>query len=116
MNIAIRFFTKDTSSQVPDHIRVTKSLFGETGTITFTFKNFEIFNKNLEKIHSLHQIEVLTEKHLFITKDIRILWVKGRPYLLQAVFVIQNENLFNYFFENLDCYAVKKGLAFFNTD
>lgn len=115
MAIDIRFFPLNKLAS-PDHIRVTRSISGETGTITFTFNNVKSSLDSFFNIENLTQFEIKTSKHFYSTKDIRILWANGKPYVLQAVFVIQNKELFDYFFQNLQVYAFEKGLVFFQNE
>nr|YP_009550824.1 photosystem II protein psb28 [Eustigmatophyceae sp. Mont 10/10-1w]QAA11754.1 photosystem II protein psb28 [Eustigmatophyceae sp. Mont 10/10-1w] len=115
MNITIKFFPT-IICQIPDHIRVTRSLLGDTGTVTFTFNNLKFLMDKLNNIHCLYQLEIRTDQHIYSTRDIRILWANGKPCVLQAVFFIHNRELFDYFFQNLQAFAFDKGLSFFQNE
>lgn len=112
MKIIIEFFPY-VVDPVPDHIRITKSLAGETGTVTFTFRQINPLLNKLKKIEEIYQISVKTDVQIYTTKDIRILWSMGRPTILQAVFVINDKNLFEDFLRSLQLYAFEKHLGFF---
>lgn len=115
MTIDIRFLDTD-KSHIPDHIRITKSILGETGTFTFSFYDLTFLNARIKNMESLYQLRIFTEKHIYTTKDIRILWANGHPSILQAVFVIHNKELFDYLFKHLQYYALEKGFTFFQTE
>jgi hypothetical protein len=76
---------------VPDFIRFTSSINEETSTITLNFYNpIELFNPNLilDEEKAIKANLTLDANWQYTTKDIRIIWVKGKPLILQAVFLL----------------------------
>jgi photosystem II 13kDa protein len=106
------FFSPDSLSLIPDHVRITRSISGETGTVTFTFNNIDLFNSNNQNIEYIDKISIKTPDYIYYTKDIRIIWANGKPTNLEAVVVINNKEMFDSFFQNLKIYGANKGLVF----
>nr|YP_009550397.1 photosystem II protein psb28 [Characiopsis acuta]QAA11325.1 photosystem II protein psb28 [Characiopsis acuta] len=79
---------------VPNKIRFTSSQTDQTATLTVTFSDMSIFSssnilsprKNIIKALSLQG-----EYYKFSTKDIRVIWLKGKPYFLEAIFLMTSE-------------------------
>ena len=99
-------------SLIPDHIRITKSLFGETGTVTFTFSKLSLIKERKNKMNLFLQLEIHTDKYIYSTKDINLTWANGKPYRLEAIFIFPNKKVFDYFFSELKSYASINGFSF----
>jgi len=79
---------------VPDFIRFTSSINEETSTITVNFYNpTKLFNVKLmlTEEDAIKANLTLDDNWHYITKDIRIIWVKGKPLILQAVFLLTSK-------------------------
>jgi hypothetical protein len=78
----------------PDKIRFTTSKNDQTSTLTLTFYNISSFlqyTNNGVKNKLIKSISFTEQDYKFSTKDIKIIWLKGRPYLLEAIFLITSE-------------------------
>jgi hypothetical protein len=79
---------------VPDFIRFTSSINEETSTITLNFYNpTKLFNVKLilTEEEAIKAKLTLDDNWDYTTKDIRIIWVKGKPLILQAVFLLTSK-------------------------
>ena len=79
---------------IPDSIRFTSSINEETSTITLNFYNpTKLFDLNLilSEEKSIKACLRLNSDWQYTTKDIRIIWVKGKPLMLQAVFLLTSK-------------------------
>ena len=96
MILKIKFDVASNSLEnlIPDFIRFTSSINEETSTITLNFYNpTQLFNPNLilNEEKSIRAILSLDLNWEYNTKDIRIIWVKGKPLILQAVFLLTSK-------------------------
>ena len=95
-------------------IRVTKSLNGETGTVTFLFlyptflekKNFFLSSYALEKL------SLVSDQELLQTKDISIFFREGKPFLIKAILILKNSFDWYNFFYFMSNYSKESGLSF----
>jgi hypothetical protein len=79
---------------VPDFIRFTSSINEETSTITLNFYNpTSIFSSELilAEEKAIKANLKLDTSWQYTTKDIRIIWIKGKPLILQAVFLLTSK-------------------------
>ena len=91
MILEFKFYSELSIKLFPDRIRFTSSLNYQTSTITLTFYNPSLLLNSLSNLRDLLAIKSLCiqeNNKEYSTKDIRIIWVKGRPLFLQAVFLI----------------------------
>lgn len=96
MILKIKFDLSSNSLEnlIPDFIRFTSSVNEETSTITLNFYNpAQLFSPNLilNEEKSIKASLSLGLKWEYNTKDIRIIWVKGKPLILQAVFLLTSK-------------------------
>lgn len=96
MSLKIKFEANVNSLQdlIPDFIRFTSSINEETSTITLNFYNpTKLFDLNLilSEEKSIKAFLTLNSDWQYTTKDIRIIWVKGKPLILQAVFLLTSK-------------------------
>nr|YP_008519728.1 photosystem II reaction center protein W [Nannochloropsis oculata]AGI99082.1 photosystem II reaction center protein W [Nannochloropsis oculata]AHX25373.1 photosystem II protein psb28 [Nannochloropsis oculata] len=96
MTLKIKFEVHSNTLEnlVPDFIRFTSSINEETSTITLNFYNpTQLFNLNLiiNEEKSIKASLFLNSNWKYTTKDIRIIWVKGKPFILQAVFLLTSK-------------------------
>lgn len=96
MALKIKFEANSNSLEnlVPDRIRFTSSANQETSTITLNFYNPNLlFNTNLilEEQQSIKASFSLNVNWKYTTKDIRIIWVNGKPLILQAIFLLTSK-------------------------
>jgi hypothetical protein len=79
---------------VPDKIRFTSSKNDQTSTLTLTFSKLSLFSQSsllISKKNLIKSISFKEQDYTFSTKDIRIIWLKGKPCLLEAIFLITSE-------------------------
>lgn len=79
---------------IPDFIRFTSSINEETSTITLNFYNpTKLFSSQLilAEDEAIKANLTLDANWHYTTKDIRIIWVKGKPLILQAVFLLTSK-------------------------
>jgi len=79
---------------IPDFIRFTSSINEETSTITLNFYNpTKLFSSHLilAQDEAIKANLTLDDNWHYTTKDIRIIWVKGKPLILQAVFLLTSK-------------------------
>ena len=96
MILKIKFEVNSNSLEnlIPDFIRFTSSINEETSTITLNFYNpTQLFDLNLmiSEEKSIKASLLLDSNWNYTTKDIRIIWVKGKPFILQAVFLLTSK-------------------------
>lgn len=96
MPLKIKFEINSDSLEdvVPDRIRFTSSANQETSTVTLNFYNpTRLFNSNiiLSEQQSIKASFSLNVNWKYTTKDIRIIWVNGKPLILQAIFLLTSK-------------------------
>ena len=96
MILKIKFDATSSSLEnlIPDFIRFTSSINEETSTITLNFYNpTQLFSLNLilNEKKSIKAILSLDFNWEYTTKDIRIIWIKAEPLILQAVFLLTSK-------------------------
>lgn len=112
MTISFIFDTENTEfvAITPHKIRFTSSINNQTSTLSLTFitpsqlLNSDFFLKN----SSENLIILLVTKNLkFSTKELNLIWVRGKPILIKARFLITSEaesiHLKNLLYHNFDC-------------
>lgn len=80
---------------IPDKVRFTSSKNYQTSTLTLTFSKLSLFSHPsvlISKKNLIKAISFKEDNYTFSTKDIRIIWLKGKPCLLEAIFLITSEN------------------------
>lgn len=80
---------------IPDKIRFTSSKNDQTSTLTLTFSKLSLFSQSnllIGKNNLIKSISFKEQDYIFSTKDIRIIWLKGKPCLLEAIFLITSES------------------------
>lgn len=94
LNFFLEFETATIESIKPDKIRFTSSITNQTSTLTLTFSNNKLLKKtNLfcESKKLIKGIYFIYENSKFLTKDIKIIWINGRPIFFEAIFLITSE-------------------------
>lgn len=96
MPLKIKFEANSNSLEnvVPDRIRFTSSANQETSTVTLNFYNpTRLFDSAiiLTEQQSIKASFSLNVNWKYTTKDIRIIWVNGKPLILQAIFLLTSK-------------------------
>jgi len=107
-------FVEGIQELISPFIRVTKSVNGETGTVTFLFfyptflekKNFCLSSSSLESLSLVSDQEPLK------TKDITVFFREGKPFLVKATLILQNSLDWYNFFYFMSNYSKESGLSF----
>ena len=79
---------------IPNFVRFTSSINEETSTITLNFYNpLKLLNLNILMVEkkSIKATLLLDCNLKYTTKDIKIIWVKGKPFILQVVFLLTSK-------------------------
>jgi photosystem II reaction center protein Psb28 len=113
MTLKIQFLLEDNQRKecVPDKIRLTKSVNQETGTIVLSFSSLfplDILLNNKKPILGLY---IISNEFFFFTKEIRCIWTKGKPILIQAIFLIDKKEELFILLKVFKKYAQKNGLT-----
>lgn len=107
-------FIEGIQELISPFIRVTKSVNGETGTVTFLFfsptflekKNFCFSSSSLESL------SLLSDQESLETKDITVFFREGKPFLVKATLILQNSLDWYNFFYFMSNYSKESGLSF----
>nr|YP_010478999.1 photosystem II protein psb28 [Lietzensia polymorpha]UVI61304.1 photosystem II protein psb28 [Lietzensia polymorpha] len=94
LKFIIEFEAEPNKSIVPDKIRFTSSKNDQTSTLTLTFYETDFLKETqtiLNRRKLIKSIYFFDQNYKFCTKDIRIVWIKGRPLFLEAIFLITSE-------------------------
>ncbi len=112
MTIKIQFLLENNEIKdfIPDKIRLTRSLNQETGTILLSFSR--IFSLDLLINHDkpIIGLYLIGKNFSFFTKEIRCIWKRGKPILIQAIFLLDKKEELIFLFKILKNYAKKNGL------
>nr|YP_010478579.1 photosystem II protein psb28 [Chlorobotrys sp.]UVI60884.1 photosystem II protein psb28 [Chlorobotrys sp.] len=90
INFIIEFESKINQIVLPDKIRITSSKNNHTSTLTLIFYKID-FLRNNTKQNLIKSIHFFQQDYKFSTKDIKFIWIKGRPLFLEAIFLITSE-------------------------
>lgn len=95
-------------------IRVTKSVNGETGTVTFIFFSPTFLEKTnfCFSSSSLESLSLISDKEILKTKDINVFFKDGKPFLVKATLILQNSFDWYNFFYFMSNYSKESGLSF----
>lgn len=93
-------------------IKLTKSRNGKTGTATFLFIKPNIFSPINLKNFSIEEIFLIYDSKKISTKDIKIFFKEGKPFLLKAIFIFKNSKEWFTFLKFMTAYSMETGLSF----
>lgn len=108
MKTFITFSNDREESRLP-FVKVTKSKNGETGTATFLFLYPLLF---LQKNQKINLICLQWEKKTLCTNKLSVLFKKGSPFLLKAIFVFTKTEEWFAFLSFMNLYSKERGLSF----
>lgn len=109
--VQIEFFNEKIEPTLPI-IRLTKSRNRKTGTATFIFIRPKVFNLIKTSFLSLEQMSLLWGKNKIRTRDLTILFHKGKPFLLKTIFIFKNSQEWFQFLNFMHYYSKETGLSF----
>lgn len=118
MTIKIQFLLEKNQRKecVPNKIRLTKSLNQETGTIVLSFSELFSLDILLNDQKPILGLYIMDTNFFFFTKEIRCVWKKGKPLLIQAIFLIDKKDELLLLLKFFKSYAKTNGLKNFNLD
>lgn len=95
MKKVIKIFIKTNEESIelrPDKIRLTKSKTEQTGTIVLTFLMKRSSVNFFQTQSSFYALTILGNHPTlsFSTKALRSIWLRGKPLLVQAIFLLDN--------------------------
>ncbi|MCR9073268.1 MAG: photosystem II reaction center protein Psb28 [Alphaproteobacteria bacterium] len=105
-------FSKPIYEKRLPFIKLTKSKNGQTGTATFVFIHPFIFRNSLYSFTQINGIYLIWGKKEIISTDIEIIFRKGKPFLLKAIFIFKNSMEWFNFLSFMQFYANETGLFF----
>jgi photosystem II protein len=92
-------------------VKVTKSVNGKTGTATFLFINPKCF-KFFSMQTKIETLSLFYEAKKLESKDIKIFFKNGKPFLLKGIFIFKNANEWFNFLNFMNFYSKEKGFLF----
>jgi photosystem II protein len=111
MSVEIQFIEGIKESTLPI-VRLTKSRNGKTGTASFVFIKPDIFNQFISQIPTISGMYLIWDNKKIITKDIKILFKEGKPFLIKTIFIFKNSNDWFNFLNFMNIYSKETGLFF----
>jgi photosystem II protein len=111
MNVRIEFIKNQKELTLPI-IKLTKSRNGKTGTASFVFIKPDIFNQFISQIPTISGMYLIWDNKKIITKDIKILFKEGKPFLIKTIFIFKNSNDWFNFLNFMNIYSKETGLFF----
>jgi photosystem II protein len=93
-------------------IRLTKSRNGKTGTATFIFIKPFVFSKFFNEIPTINNIYLIWDIKKIISKDIKIIFKDGKPFLIKVIFIFKNSTEWFNFLNFMNLYSKETGLLF----
>lgn len=118
MTLKIQFLLGNNQIKecIPDKIRLTRSLNQETGTILLTFAKIFSLDILLNKNEPIIGLYLIASEFFFFTREIRCIWKKGKPILIQVIFLIDKKEELNLVLTLFTEYAKNKGLTDYKLD
>lgn len=112
MNLKVNFetFSKSLKNVKPHFVRVTSSMKEETCTISLNFyhptKLFDLKTifKESNSIKVTLNINYNGKRRKYISENVNIIWLKGKPYILEVIFLITCNQESLYLTRKLECF------------
>lgn len=105
-------FIEGIDEKVLPNIRLTRSRDGSTGTATFYFKNANILDKNLALDGEITGMYMTDSEGTLETRDINVYFVKGKPKIVQAIYIMKSLEHWNRFMRFMERYSQNTSLVF----
>lgn len=96
-------------------IKLTKSKTGKTGTATFLFVQPTSFCKHAYKLITIDGIYLLWDDKKIVSRDLKILFKDGKPFLIRSIFIFKNSKDWFTFLNFMNIYSRETGLLFSET-
>jgi len=111
MKAHIQFIKGIDENILPD-IRLTRSRDGSTGTATFHFRNANILDKNLALNGEITGMYMIDIEGILETRDITACFIKGKPQVVQAIYIMKSLEHWNRFMRFMERYGESNSLVF----
>lgn len=111
INVSIEFFDKKSELSLP-LVRLTKSKNRMTGTATFIFIKPKLFELSRKINQPINQMTLVYGEKKIITDDLTLLFFKGKPFLIKAIFIFTNSSDWFNFLNFMNHYSKEMGLSF----
>lgn len=98
---------------IPD-VKLTRSRDGSNGQAMFTFMNPTVFENDVEIIQKgeITGLYMNDEEGTIQTTDVLVKFLDGKPYKLEATYVMKSAFQWDRFMRFMERYANENGLAF----
>lgn len=106
---------KEFNEPILPIIRLTKSRSKKTGTATFIFIQpllFTYFKNNSILPFYLKKVSLIWGEKKIISKDIKVFFSQGKPFLLKVIFIFKNSQEWFNFLNFMRSYSKETGLTF----
>jgi len=94
-------------------IKLTKSKKGNTGSATLLFVRPDTLNRSILKKLPIDSIKLIAGKKEIKSRKIEIIFQKGKPFLLKAIFIFPTKEDYLSFFYFINIYAKENKLSYF---
>jgi photosystem II protein len=111
METQIQFLSQYIEPTIP-LVKLTKSRNGKTGTATFLFIKPLLFENFENDIPCFTMMSLVWGEEKINTKEIRIEFKEGKPFLIQALFIFKNSQEWYRFLSFMQLYSKERGLLF----
>eukprot|EP00871_Galdieria_phlegrea_P000617 jgi/Galph1/1556/GphlegSOOS_G228.1 len=108
---SIQFISGIDEEEIPS-IKLTRSRDGKTGTATFIFINPKIFQKNSMEKGEITGMYLNDEEGQLISREVNAKFINGKPYKIEAIYIIKNNDEWDRFMRFMERYSKEKGLIF----
>ncbi|CAM9093380.1 unnamed protein product [Choristocarpus tenellus] len=109
---AIIQFIKGIDELTIPLIKLTRSRDGSTGTATFVFENASILDKKTSKDGDITGMYLIDKEGILNTLDVTVKFIKGKPKIIQAIYIMKNPEAWDRFMRFMERYANKNDLTF----
>ena len=111
MNVFIQFL-KNLNEKTLPIVNLTKSRNSKTGTATFIFVEPDIFTILKTSDKKIQNMYLCWENKQIISKDIKVIFKNGKPFLLKVLLIFKNSKEWFEFFQFMTAYSKETGLSF----
>nr|QYB18973.1 W protein of photosystem II [Climaconeis cf. scalaris]QYB19180.1 W protein of photosystem II [Climaconeis cf. scalaris] len=105
-------FIKGIDENVLPIVYLTRSRDGSTGTATFKFKKAAILERTAENDGEITGMYLIDEEGILETRVVNIRFKKGKPKLIEAIYIMQSLKDWVRFFRFMERYNKRNALEF----
>nr|WRW10721.1 photosystem II reaction center protein W [Ascoseira mirabilis] len=111
MKAVIQFIKGIEETTIPI-INITRSTDGTTGTATFVFEDARIFYTEISTQSEITGMFLNDSEGTLMTKDISVKFMRGKPKILQAIYIMKNIEAWDRFMRFMERYSEENKLTF----